>query len=110
MKILVLLYGWSRANRKCKSHRAQTTHCYWLGIVGCGIVRDTGLTVSRFVHESTVYLALARFRANREGAKFCTFPVKSHTAQITQCYLVGIVGSGSVGHRFTSITNLTRLS
>ena len=47
MKILVLLYGWSRANRKCKSHRAQTTHCYWLGIVGCGIVRDTGLTVSQ---------------------------------------------------------------
>ena len=63
MKILVLLYGLSRANRKCKSHRAQTTHCYWLGIVGCGIVRDTGLTVSR------INRVLARFRANREGAK-----------------------------------------
>lgn len=63
MKILVLLYGWSRANRKCKSHRAQITRCYWLGIVGCGIVRDTGLTVSR------IKRVLARFRANREGAK-----------------------------------------
>ena len=63
MKILVLLYGWSRANRKCKSHRAQITHCYWLGIVGCGIVRDTDLTVSR------INRVLARFRANREGAK-----------------------------------------
>ena len=63
MKILVLLYGLSRANRKCKSHRAQTTHCYWLGIVGCGIVRDTGLTVSR------ISRVLARFRANREGTK-----------------------------------------
>ena len=63
MKILVLLYGWSRTNRKCKSHRAQITHCYWLGIVGYGIVRDTGLTVSR------INRVLARFRANREGAK-----------------------------------------
>lgn len=63
MKILVLLYGWSRANRKCKSHRAEITHCYWLGIVGCGIVRDTGLTVSR------INRVLARFRVNREGAK-----------------------------------------
>ena len=63
MKILVLLHGWSRANRKCKSHRAQITHCYWLGIVGYGIVRDTGLTVSR------INRVLARFRVNREGAK-----------------------------------------
>ena len=45
------------------TERAQITHCCWLGIVGCGIVRDTGLTVSR------VNRVLARFRANREGTK-----------------------------------------
>ena len=47
---------------RCKSHKAQITHCYWVGI-GCGIVRVTGLTVSR------INRVLARFRANREGAK-----------------------------------------
>ena len=36
---------------------------YWVGMVGCGIVRVTGLTVSR------IKLVLARVRAKREGAK-----------------------------------------